>query len=423
MLKNSHDAFQVVIMRKYCQILQLLLCLPAAATTYTFTAPHLTMHAGDPVPPLIFNISSYTGSYASHFTGEPARHTLATSSSSPGNYPITISRGSLHALDRSDDLRFVNGTLTVITADGIGARLVNNIAYPPGFLNGPSGYPAVDVTKNSTANLVGDCVTDNAKAFSLLLSQNGLRTSGTTNGGSNSLYLYFPPGCYATSQPLTIYGNTWTFWGSGPQKSYIRLLPNSPAFNTGTATQFFSPQSVTKNANFREYIYNLGFNVGVGNPDAIPFTTVQNNSGAVRNVQIWADDSSCPYAINLNREYPGPMLFKNVAVYGCKMAYSSGQGEYSITFEDLTTEAQTVTVLDNRYIKASIRHWLSDNTVQALHVYGKTIANVAVLDSKILNGDSRTPGIMVETGCAVYLKNLTATDTVPRRLTPALTPR
>ena len=407
---------RLIVLRRVCQILLLLTCLPAMATTYTFMAPHLTMHAGDPVPPLIFNVSAYSGSYASHFSGEPSRSTRATSSSPPGNYPITISRGSLHTLDRNDNLRFVNGTLTIIPADGIGAHLTNNISYPPGFLHGPPGYSAVEVTKNSIANLVGDCVTDNAKAFSLLFSQNGMRTSATTNGGSHPLYLYFPPGCYATSQPLTIYGNTWTLWGSGPQSSYIRLLPNSPAFNTGIATEFFSPQSVTKNSNFREYIYNLGYSIGVGNPDAIPFTTVQNNSGAVRNVQIWADDSNCPYAINLNRQYPGPMLFKDVAVYGCKTAYSAGYGEYSITFESFTTEAQSVAVLDNHFIKASIRQWLSDNTVQALHVYGSSIANVAVLDSKILNGDSSTPGIAVEKGCAVYLKNVVATGYNPTEI-------
>ena len=127
--------------------------------------------------------------------------------------------------------------------------------------------------------------------------------------------------------------NLWQpshFVGTGPQQAYLRLLPNSPAFNTGTVTQFFRPQSVTKNDSFHEYIYNLGFKIGPGNPDAIPFTTIQNNSGAVRNVQIWADDSECPYAINFNREYPGPVLFKNVAVYGCKLAYSSGQGEYRV---------------------------------------------------------------------------------------------
>jgi Pectate lyase superfamily protein len=403
-------------MKRVCQLLLLLTCLPAMAATYTFTAPHLTMHAGDLLPPLVFNVSAYSGSYASHFSGEPSRSTLATSSSAPGNYPITISRGSLQTVDREDSLRFVNGTLTIIPADGIGAHLTNDIAYPPGFLSGPPEYAAVDVTKNSTANLVGDCVTDNAGAFSVLLSQNGTRNSATTNGGSNPLYLYFPPGCYATSQPLTIYGNTWTFWGSGPQKSFIRLLPNSPAFNTGTAAQFFSPLSVNRNSNFREYINNLGFNIGAGNPDAIPFTTVQNNSGAVRNVQIWSDDSNCPYAISLHQQYPGPMLFKNVAVYGCKNAYSSRYGEYNITFEDFTTEAQTVTVLDNHFIKASIRHWLSDNTVQALHAYGSAIANVVVLDSKILNGDSTTPGITVEKGCAVYLQNVIATGYSPTEI-------
>jgi hypothetical protein len=405
-------------MTRLCQFLTLLLLpsLPAMASTYTVTAPHLTMHVGDPAPPLIFTISAYSGSYASHFTGEPARSSSATSSSLPGDYPIIVSQGSLRAVNRGDSFRFVNSILTIIPADPIGAQLDNQITYPPGFLSGPTRYAAIDVTSNSTANLVGDCLTDNSTAFSRLLTQNGERTSATTNGGSTPLYLYFPPGCYATSQPLTIYGNSWTLWGSGPQRSYIRLLPNSPAFNTGTPTQFFSPQSVTKNSNFREFVYNLGFSIGVGNPDAIPFTTIQNNSGVVRNVQIWADDSSCPYAINLNREYPGPMLFKNVAVYGCKMAYSAGQQEYSVTFENFTTEAQTTAVLDNHYIKTSIRHWLSDNTVQALHVYGCKSANVAVLDSEILNGGSSTAGIVVEKGCAVYLKNVISTGYSPTEI-------
>jgi hypothetical protein len=235
------------------------------ASTYTVTAPHLTMDVGDPVPPLIFTISGYTASYASHFSGEPARRTPAISSSRAGNYPIIVSQGSLKTVDGGDSLRFVNGVLTIIPADPIGAHITDNIAYPPGFLNGPAGHSAIDVTNNSVAELVADCVTDNSAAFTVLLTQGGTRTSTTTNGGSTPLYLYFPPGCYATSQPLTIYGNTWTLWGAGPQRSYIRLPPNSPAFNTGTVTQFLSPQSVTKNSNFREYIYNLGFNIGPGN--------------------------------------------------------------------------------------------------------------------------------------------------------------
>lgn len=394
----------------------LLMSVSAFASTYTFTAPHLTMHAGDPLPPLIFRVYPASESYSFLFSGEPQRRTAATSSSPVGNYAIRISRGSLKALHATDQVQFVNGTLTILAADAAGAHLSNKISYPPGFLLGPASHQAIDVTHNTTANLVGDCMTDNAEAFERLLSQNGTRTRATTNGGAFPLYLYFPPGCYATSQPLTIYGNSWTLWGSGPQTSYIRLLPNSTAFRMARGTQFFSPQSVGGNSNFREYLYNLGFEIGVGNPDAIPLTTEQNNSGAIRNVQIWADDSNCPYAINFKRAYPGPMLLKDVAIYGCAMAYSAGQGEYNITFEGLTTEAQTVTVLDNHFIKASIRHWLSDNQVTALHAYGSTSSNVTVLDARLLNGGSKTPGILVDQGSAVYLSRVMATGYSPTEL-------
>ena len=68
----------VLIMTRACLILTLLLPLPAMASTFTVTAPHLTMHVGDPVPPLIFNVSAYSGSYASHFSGEPVRSTMFT---------------------------------------------------------------------------------------------------------------------------------------------------------------------------------------------------------------------------------------------------------------------------------------------------------------------------------------------------------
>lgn len=377
----------------------------ASAADFTVTAPNLTTHAGDPLPPLIFRISSYQGAYASHFSGEPALSTTATANSPAGIYPITISAGNFRTVDPADQVNFVGGHLTVLPQDAIGAHLTNHVAYPPHFMNGPSPYRVVDVTHNPTATLVGDCVTDNARAFSLLLSQNGSRNAGTTNGGGMPLYLYFPPGCYATSQPLTIYGNTWTLWGSGPQTSVIRLLPNSPAFNTGAPVQFFSPQSVKGNQNFREYIYNLGFSIGPGNPDAIALTSIQNNIGAVRNVQIWADDSNCPAGVSLSRAYPGPVLFHDVAVYGCKTAFSSNQNEYSATLEGITTEGQSGAAFNIGSMKISVRHWLSDNQVQALHVYGSN-ASLAILDSALLDGSPNETAITVDKGASAYIGGL-----------------
>jgi len=390
-----------------CAFALLLSGCSASATVFTVTAPNLTMHVGDPVPPLIFRVSTYDGTYSSHFAGEPVLATKATSASAPGTYAITISAGSLRTVSAEDRVQFVSGQLTVLPAGPIGAHLTAHVAYPPRFLDGPAPYAALDVTHNSIANLAGDCRTDNAKAFSLLLSQNGGRNSGTANGGGMPLYLYFPPGCYATSQPLTIYGNTWALWGAGPQSSVIRLLPNSAAFNTGSPVQFFSPESVHGNENFREYVYNLGFSIGAGNPDAIPFTSVQNNTGAVRNVQIWADDSQCPYAISLRRAYPGPMLFRDVAIYGCKAAFSSNQNEYSVTMEGLTTEAQTGTAFDIGSLKLSLRHWLSSNSVEAMHVYGGA-ASVAILDSTLLGGAPDQTGIEVDRGASAYIRDLTS---------------
>lgn len=389
-----------------CMLALLLSGCSASATVFTVTAPNLTMHAGDPVPPLIFRVSAYDGSYASHFDGEPALATTASSASAPGTYPITVAAGTFKTVNPADRIQYVSGHLTVLPAGPAGAHLTAHVVYPRGFLDGPAPYAAIDVTHNPIANLVGDCRTDNAKAFSLLLSQNGRRNSGTANGGSIPLYLYFPPGCYATSQPVTIYGNTWALWGAGPQSSVIRLLPNSAAFNTGSPVQFFSPESVHGNQNFREYVYNLGFSIGAGNPDAIPFTSVQNNTGAVRNVQIWADDSQCPYAISLRRAYPGPMLFRDVAIYGCKAAFSSNQNEYSVTMEGVTTEAQTETAFDVGSMKVSLRHWLSDNPVRAMHVYGGA-ASVAILDSTLLDGAPDQTGIEVDRGASAYIRELT----------------
>ena len=140
---DRRTEFRVLIVTRVCLILPLLLSLPAMASTYTVTAAHLTMHVGDPVPPLIFSISDYPGSYASNFIGEPARSTLATSKSPPGNYPIFVSQGSLKSVDPRNHLRFVNGTLKIVPADSIGAQLNYEIAYPLGLFDGPTGHAAI----------------------------------------------------------------------------------------------------------------------------------------------------------------------------------------------------------------------------------------------------------------------------------------
>ena len=292
----------------------------------------------------------------------------------------------------------------MIAEDGIGAKVTASVTYPPGFLTGPSN-PAIDVTSNSTCNLAGDNTTDNTICLNTLLAR--YMAASCSVQPTKVTYLYFPPGIYLVTNQVNPCGNGWTLFGSGPQRSIIRLAPNSAAFNTGTNIQWFNPSSVGGNSNFREFVYNMGFDVGYGNPNAIPVTTEMNNAGSFRNVTIWSEDSNCPYAINLRRSFPGPMLFKNVAVYGCANAVSSNQIEFMTTFDQFTAEGQTGTVMDFGSHKAAIQHWLSDNTGTALSVANN--GGISILDSKLLNGGGAITGITVSSGASLFARNVTVT--------------
>ena len=505
----------------------------ASATAYTFTCSHATMHVGDLVPPLIAQNTAggvQAGAGSAIFTVAPNCSTTATSSSPVGSYTITANAGTL-ANPGTDTIAYVNGTLTVIAADNIGAVLTGGITYPSGFTAGPA-FPALNVTSNGLANWTCDGTTDNAvnidrllrigrdtpsatitvtggtavtatagtsftgigvsspvevngipNTFTALTSTTGtlgtavtnaaglllslpwwtVTTSGTSvtatagtpftgltgnitisgvtytissinsatsitltasAGTQTNVDMYTAPsatisdgdrpqtfiipsgsGC-GTSRPITQPGAYYAYYGSGPQASYFYLLPNSPLFQSGTQ-QFWNPQSIGSNSNFHEYITGVGFRIGAGNAAAIPITTVANNSGSWRNIQVWADDSVCPYALNFNRAYPGPMFWKNVAVYGCANAISSGQGEYSETMEGMTFEGQTSTVIDAHYLKIDMRHVLSDNSTEFLHCYGSTACHATVMQSEILNGSGT--GIQADSGSAIFVQGLTST--------------
>jgi len=80
--------------------------------TLTITADNKMKLVGDPNPPLTFTPTGFVnGDTASVLTGSPSLSTTATNSSPVGNYPITITQGTLAASDYA--FSFVNGTLSV----------------------------------------------------------------------------------------------------------------------------------------------------------------------------------------------------------------------------------------------------------------------------------------------------------------------
>lgn len=383
----------------------------SALPTLTLKATHETMEQGQPVPPLIWSFS--TPSAAASCTGEPSITTAATSASTPGNYTTTISAGSLSCSGYT--LAFTNGTMAVIAADGNGPQINNSVVYPAGFTSGATN-PVINVTTagvcpgSTPDHMVGDDSTLNDSCLTYL--NDRYLSTDCAHQPSNINYLYFPTGTYLFSQQVSPCGNGWTYWGDGPGKTIFHLQNNSAAFNTGTNTQFFNPSSVSSASNFREYIYNIGIHIGYGNPNAIPMTSVMNNSGALRNVQIWAEDSNCPYGLSLARAYAGPALAKNIGIYGCAEAIFSNQAEYNFVFDQVTFQGQTGTAaIDITGYNITMQHVLTDDTIPFYLARSiGTASSLAILDSELLNGASGNIAIdQTNTSGIVYERNVTTT--------------
>ncbi len=78
----------------------------------TVTAANATIAYAAPLPPLTYTITGYVnGDTSSVVSGAPAETTTATSSSAAGNYPITVTQGTLAAANYT--FAFVSGKLTI----------------------------------------------------------------------------------------------------------------------------------------------------------------------------------------------------------------------------------------------------------------------------------------------------------------------
>jgi hypothetical protein len=231
-------------------------------------------------------------------------------------------------------------------------------------------------------------------------------TEGGTNFGRSPMYLYFPSGIYWISARVLVYGNYWTLIGDGPQKSTIKLAPNSPEFNTGSsAVSMITAVSINQNGNFSEVIQNMGFRIGQGNPLASAIQWTNNNMGTIRNVQIWSEDSNAKMGVFLGETFVGPTLLKDVAIYGTQTALyaTSPNNEYNLTGDEITLEGQqTQAILAN--MATSFQHVLSDNAVPAFN--STTLGRSAMIDSELLGTNSSATAITIAHGNELYFKNV-----------------
>jgi hypothetical protein len=279
----------------------------------------------------------------------------------------------------------------------------------------PVSKMVVDVTK-APYFAKGDGKTDDTKALQQAIQDiMGLHK-----------VLYFPKGTYLISSTLNwtnkntnmqnAYGFNW-FQGENASKTVIRLKdktvtdPNKPASmmwcgGFGSADWFHN------------YIHDITFDVGEGNPGAIALQFYSNNTGAVRNCRFIGKEGMVGLDLG-HRDMNGPLLIKNCEVLGFRRGVSASGAVNSMTFEKLTLKNQTDVGFENAGQAIAIRSVLSENSVPAFRLYG----SVSLMNAELRGqgNASNVPAILNYNGGRIWLRDIT-TSGYSRALADVQTP-
>lgn len=229
----------------------------------------------------------------------------------------------------------------------------------------------VDVKREFGA--VGDGVSDDTTAVQAAI-------SASLGFASKRKELYFPPGTYLVSRPLTwqrangIWDTWLTLQGANRDRTVIRLAPHAGGFQDAGAprsvivTGSQNPYGADGSGNeaFHNFIFDLTVDVGADNPGANGIDYLGNNRGAIRNVVVQAPPGSGNVGISMLRKYPGPAILQNVRVTGFSRGIELDQTEYSIVAEHLRLSGQRQVGVELRSNVLTIRDLVSDNGVSAV---------------------------------------------------------
>jgi hypothetical protein len=191
--------------------------------------------------------------------------------------------------------------------------------------------------------------------------------------------LYFPAGTYLISRTLLwskqnadgteAWGKNF-LQGAGHGQTVLRL-------QDGTFTDPKQPQALMWCGGFgsadwfHNYVHDLTFDVGRGNPGAVGLQFYANNSGAVRNCRFVAEDDSGSIGLDLgHRDMNGPLLVQNCEVAGFARGIVTARAVNGQTFEHITLRGQREVGFENAGQAVSMRGLRSDNCVPAVKTYG-----------------------------------------------------
>lgn len=224
--------------------------------------------------------------------------------------------------------------------------------------------------------------------------------------------LYFPRGIYLVSAtlrwPKSFGGrDNWgkTFLrGESKDASILRLKART--FTNATKPEAIMWCGGFGSADwFHNYVEQLTFDVGEGNPGAVALQFYSNNSGAVRDCRFVAGMGSGHTGLDLaHRDMNGPLLVRNCEVIGFRRGVATGHAVNGQVFENLVLRGQTEVGFVNEGQVISIRGLKSENAVTALSTYG----TLCLLDATLagLDDAAKLPAVVNYNGGRIFLRDV-----------------